>query len=175
MITDVLTVAWKDTREMLLQSGSIGRSMRGLLFSLLIFGVVLPVQLGPDLVRQPAAIMVFVMIPLVIASGMVADGIAGERERHTLETLLASRLSDRAILLGKITAATAYGWVFMLVSALVGLVTVNLTNPHDAPLFYSPEALVILGYSACWQPRWSPAAAHSSPFGLPPSARRPRT
>jgi ABC-2 type transport system permease protein len=145
MITDIWTVTWKDIREMLLQSGSFGRSMRGLLFSLAIFGVVLPIQLGPDLVREPAAMLTFVMIPLVIASGMVADGIAGERERHTLETLLASRLSDRAILLGKIVAAAAYGWAFMLVSALLGLVTVNVTNPRDALLFYSPEALVILG------------------------------
>ena len=36
---------------------------------------------------------------------MIADGIPGERERHTLETLLASRLSDRSILLGKVMAA----------------------------------------------------------------------
>jgi ABC-2 type transport system permease protein len=145
VITDIWTVTWKDIREMLLQSGSVGRSLRGLLFSLVIFGVVLPVQLGPDLVREPAAMITFIMIPLVIASGMVADGIAGERERHTLETLLASRLSDRAILLGKVAAAAAYGWAFMLLSALVGMVTVNVANPREAPLVYSPEALVILG------------------------------
>jgi ABC-2 type transport system permease protein len=144
MITDVLTIAWKDTREMLLQSGSVGRSLRSVLFSLVVFGVVLPIQLGPDLVREPGAIIIFVMVPLVLTSGMVADGIAGERERHTLETLIASRLSDRAILFGKVTAASAYGWAFMVVSALVGLVTVNLIQAGDGILIYSPEAIAIL-------------------------------
>lgn len=145
MIADVLTVAWKDLREVLLQAGTLRRSLRGLAFSLLIFGVFLPLQIGPDLVREPAAILPFAWVPLLLASGMIADGIAGERERHTLETLLASRLPDRAILLGKVVAAVAYGWGLMVVSALVGLVTVNLANAGRGLLVYQPVALVVLG------------------------------
>ena len=145
MLTDVLTIAWKDLREVLLQSGTLRRSLRGLLFSFLVFGVFLPLQIGPDLVREPAAILPFAWVPLLLASGMVADGIAGERERHTLETLLASRLSDRAILIGKVLAAIAYGWGFMVVSAALGLVVVNLANSGEGLLLYSPTALVLLG------------------------------
>ncbi len=145
MIADVLTIAWKDLREVLLQSGTLRRSLRGLVFSFLVFGVFLPLQIGPDLVREPAAILPFAWVPLLLASGMVADGIAGERERHTLETLLASRLSDRSILLGKIVAAVAYGWGFMVVSAIVGLVTVNLANAGHGILLYEPDAIVLLG------------------------------
>ncbi|MGC8633131.1 MAG: ABC transporter permease [Candidatus Limnocylindrales bacterium] len=145
MTTDVLTIARKDLREMLLQSGTLRRSLRGILFSLLVFGVFLPLQIGPDLVREPAAILPFAWAPLLLASGMVADGIAGERERHTLETLLASRLSDRAILLGKVLAAVAYGWGFMLVSAAVGLITVNLAHAGHGILVYQPVAIVLLG------------------------------
>ncbi len=145
MIADVVTIAWKDLREVLLQAGTLRRSLRGLVFSFLIFGVFLPLQIGPDLVREPAAILPFAWVPLLLASGMVADGIAGERERRTLETLLASRLSDRAILLGKVVAAIAYGWGFMLVSAAVGLVTVNVANAGQGILLYSPVALALLG------------------------------
>ena len=145
MIEDALTIAQKDLREMLLQSGTLRRSLRGLLFSVVVFGVVLPLQIGPDLVRQPAAILPFVWVPLLLASNMIADGIAGERERHTLETLLASRLADRSILLGKVVAAVAYGWGFMVVNAMVGLVTVNLANTDQAILLYSPQAILILG------------------------------
>lgn len=145
MISDALTVARKDLREMLLQSGTMRRSLRGLLFSVVVFGVVLPLQIGPDLVRQPAAILPFAWVPLLLASNVIADGIAGERERHTLETLLASRLSDRSILLGKVVASVAYGWGFMVVNALVGLLTVNLANPGQAILLYSPEATLTLG------------------------------
>jgi ABC-2 type transport system permease protein len=145
VIADVLTIAWKDLREVLLQSGTLRRSLRGLVFSFLVFGVFLPLQIGPDLVREPAAILPFAWVPLLLASGMVADGIAGERERHTLETLLASRLSDRSILLGKIVAAVAYGWGFMVVSALVGLVTVNVANAGHGILLYEPVSVVLLG------------------------------
>ncbi len=144
MSGDVLTIAWKDLREVLLQSGTLRRSIRGLLFMFVIFGVVLPLQIGSDLVRQPAAILPFAWMPLLLASGMVADGIAGERERHTLETLLASRLSDRAILLGKVTAAVVYGWGFMVVSALVALVTVNVANAGNGILLYTPTAIALL-------------------------------
>lgn len=145
MIEDALTIAQKDLRETLLQSGTLRRSLRGLLFSVVVFGVVLPLQIGPDLVRQPAAILPFAWVPLLLASNMIADGIAGERERHTLETLLASRLADRSILLGKVVAAVAYGWGFMVVNAMVGLVTVNLANTDQAILLYSPQAILILG------------------------------
>jgi ABC-2 type transport system permease protein len=145
MIPDALTIAWKDLREMLLQSGTLRRSLRGLLFFVLVFGVVLPLQIGPDLVRQPAAILPFAWVPLLLASNMIADGIAGERERHTLETLLTSRLSDRSILLGKVMAAVAYSWAFMVANAMVGLLTVNLANPDQAILLYSPQAILILG------------------------------
>ena len=65
-------------------------------------------------------------VPLMLVAGVVADSFAGERERHTLETLLASRLSDEAILVGKVTAAVGYGWGFTLVMAVVSLVSVNI-------------------------------------------------
>jgi ABC-2 type transport system permease protein len=141
---DVLTIARKDLREMLLQGGTLRRSMRSLLIMFVVFGVVLPIQIGPALVEQPLAMLPFVVLALLLTSSMVADGIAGERERHTLETLLASRLSDRAILIGKVVAAIVYGCGFMFVGALVGLMTVNLAHAGNGILLYSPEALVIL-------------------------------
>lgn len=144
MTGDILTIARKDLREMLLQGGTLRRSMRSLLIMFVVFGIVIPVQAGPALIEEPFAILPFVVLALLLTSGMVADGIAGERERHTLETLLASRLSDRAILIGKIVAAIVYGCGFMLVGALVGLVVVNLAHSGGGILVYSPQALAIL-------------------------------
>ncbi len=144
MIGDILTIARKDLREMLLQGGTLRRSMRSLLIMFAVFGVVIPLQAGPALVESPFAILPFVALALLLTSSMVADGIAGERERHTLETLLASRLSDRAILVGKIVAAIVYGCGFMFAGALVGLVVVNVAHAGGGVLVYSPEALAIL-------------------------------
>lgn len=61
-----------------------------------------------------------VAFPLILSGIMITDVLAGERERHTLETLLASRLSDRAIILGKVIAVTAAGWVLLLLAMLPG-------------------------------------------------------
>jgi ABC-2 type transport system permease protein len=60
----------------------------------------------------------------------IADAFAGERERHTLETLLASPASDRAILLGKMGAQ--YTLVLahvVLVSVAAGLTSAALLGP----------------------------------------------
>ncbi len=127
MIGDVLTVAWKEWRELL----QFGGSLRGGRFSLLIlvgvFGVFLPFQAGADWVESPATVFYWGWVPLMLVGSAVADSFAGERERHTLETLLASRLPDAAILLGKIAAAVSYGWGLVLVMLVLSLVTVNLT------------------------------------------------
>ncbi|HEY5628433.1 MAG TPA: hypothetical protein VIR16_02895 [Candidatus Limnocylindrales bacterium] len=144
MTDDIVTIVRKDLREMLLQGGTLRRSMRSLIIMFVVFGVVIPLQAGPGLVEEPFAILPFVALALLLTSSMVADGIAGERERHTLETLLASRLSDEAILVGKIVAAVVYGCGFMLVGALAGLVVVNVVHAGRGILVYSPQALAIL-------------------------------
>ncbi len=73
---------------------------------------------------------------------MVADSIAGERERHTLETLLASRLPDQAILLGKIGASVSYVWVVTQLVFIIALIPVNIMNWKGTLLFYKPAVLV---------------------------------
>ena len=126
MIGDVLTVAWKEWRELF----QLGGSHRGGRFSLVIligvFGVFLPLQSGAEWVQSPATVFYWGWVPLMLVGSAVADSFAGERERHTLETLLASRLPDSAILLGKMLAAVAYGWGLVLVMLVLSLLTVNL-------------------------------------------------
>jgi ABC-2 type transport system permease protein len=133
---DLLTVAWKEWRELL----QLGGSHRGGRFSLAIlvgvFGVLLPLQSGAEWVQSPATVFYWGWVPLMLVGSAVADSFAGERERHTLETLLASRLPDRAILLGKMAAAVAYGWGLVLAMLVLSLVTVNLSSPSGALLMF---------------------------------------
>ena len=77
----------------------------------------------------------------MLISSVVADSFAGERERHTLETLLSSRLSDRSILLAKIGAALAYGWGLTLISLALSVVTINLAFGKGKLLMYTPGVL----------------------------------
>jgi len=137
VIVDVWTVLWKEWKQLTLRQGrGLGRGLLGTLMIPLVFGIFLPWQTGREWVTSPAVLIYWVWVPLLLVSSVVADSFAGERERHTLETLLASRLSDRAILLGKLAAAVSYGWGITMVSLLLGLVTVNLIYGRGELLFY---------------------------------------
>ena len=54
-----------------------------------------------------------------------------------METLLANRLDDRAILFGKLLAALAYGWILTLLSLVVGASSVSLMYGQGHFYFYS--------------------------------------
>ena len=126
MIADVLTVAWKEWRELLQLGGSHRGGRLSLVILVAVFGVMLPLQSGAEWVQSPATVFYWGWVPLMLVGSAVADSFAGERERHTLETLLASRLPDRAILLGKMFAAVMYGWGLVIVMLALSLVTVNI-------------------------------------------------
>ncbi len=129
MITDVITIARKELKEIFTQRGSLRGGIANLLVIVGICGIFFPLQWGEKWISQPIGLITVAWLPLFMSMGLVADAFAGERERHTLETLLASRLSDQAILFGKIIAAAAYSMGIVLTSLLLGAVTVNLGSP----------------------------------------------
>jgi ABC-2 type transport system permease protein len=79
-----------------------------------------------------------IFIPLLMVGTVIAESIAGERERHTLETLLASRLPDRAILFGKLGFAIVYGWMVTLIVLLLGLITANTADWNGHIVLFKP-------------------------------------
>ncbi len=129
MLADLLTMIWKEWKELVLSRGGLkGGLLATIVIPLGVLGVYIPWQHGADWVTTPLLPAAWSWIPLLLVLGAVADSFAGERERKTLEPLLASRLSDRAILFGKIAALVSYGWGIALGSLLLGTVTVNLTH-----------------------------------------------
>ena len=142
MITDIFTVASKELHEIFTFGDTRGRSKFNLLILILIFGIVIPLQNGREWVESPISIMVWGWMPFLWVSGVVADLFAGERERHTLESLLATRLSDQSILFGKLLAALAYGFILTWVIMLASLVTINIGFGREGLLFYSFEMIL---------------------------------
>jgi ABC-2 type transport system permease protein len=136
MTRDAVTVMWKEWKEILSAGGSRGRL--GVLLFAGVFGIVLPLQMGRAWVESPMMLAYWGWVPLFLVISVVADSFAGERERHTLETLLASRLSDRAVLFGKIASAVGYGVGITWTSLLLGLITANIAHGHGELLIYSP-------------------------------------
>ena len=146
-MTDILTVARKELGEIV--GGGSGR--RGLireLFFVFLFGVFFPLSQS-EAWRSGAVPTVFVfMIPLFLAGPYVADTFAGERERKTLETLLATRLPDSSIYMGKILAVCTYAWVITLVILAASLVALNLVgggSENGGGLFLYPAPAWIAG------------------------------
>lgn len=60
----------------------------------------------------------FLVIPLMVASTIAADSMAGERERRTLEALLYSPTTDRELFLAKLLSS----WLAAIVVTLTGFV-----------------------------------------------------
>ncbi|HEY7124974.1 MAG TPA: ABC transporter permease [Ktedonobacterales bacterium] len=147
-MSDLWTMIWKEWKDVLFQGGGWRAWIRPLLM-LGIAGVYVPLQSGRLwLSLTPLSLFVLLWIPFYLIINLIGDAIAGERERHTLETLLASRMPDRAILLGKVLIVVGYGMGLLLASLLLGLVLVNLTNSEGAWQFYPSDLLlgvIVLG------------------------------
>jgi ABC-2 type transport system permease protein len=118
-MNDVATVAWKEVRENLARGGAYrrGRALTRTLVFPAAVGLLFGFQAGRagGSVDSGFAVFFVGMFAMSTAGALVLDAIAGERERHTLETLLASPASDAAILTGKLTAVVGYAWTVALV------------------------------------------------------------
>ena len=141
-MSDILTMVWKESKDVLFQGG--WRSLIRPLFVIGIMGMYLPLQFGSQWVAlTPLGMLLLLWIPFFLVISFIGDAIAGERERHTLETLLASRMSDRAILLGKVVATVLYAWGMSILSLLLGLVLVDLFRTQGNWMFYPLDLLVV--------------------------------
>ena len=148
MNADFVTVLWKEWKEIVLErsAGSTG-SFRPLIL-IAVFGIFVPLRMGPERFFSAAGLLAPTFFSVIVITAVIADSFAGERERHTLETLLASRLSDRSILFGKIAACIAYGWLISISCILAGAITVNIVNWHGQILIFHDAAswlLLLLG------------------------------
>lgn len=137
MIADLKTMLWKEHKGLLRYRGSRTRFLLTLMTPVLM-AVVMPWQEGVGWVESPVSLLISLAIPIVLVGITIPESFAGERERHTLETLLASRLLDRAILFGKMAMAVAFAWGVTIAVLLLGLVTVNVAHRDGEFLFYTP-------------------------------------
>jgi len=140
VIHDLATVIWKEYREF---ARGAGKGRLGTLIFVGVFGVLFPLQEGLDWFTGPLPLVYFCLLPATMVMGWVADSFAGERERHTLETLLASRLPDGAILWGKVLALVLYSWAISILGLLSSALAVNIASWDGRVHFY--PSYILLG------------------------------
>jgi ABC-2 type transport system permease protein len=144
MIEDILTVMWKERKELFTERETVRGTLASFLGPLIMMaamGIVIPWQWGRTWVEIPLSLAPALFVSLMFG-GTTAGTIAGERERHTLETLLASRLSDQAILFGKVAVAVCFASASALGTVLLGLATVNIAHWGGRLLLYPPTVIV---------------------------------
>ena len=79
----------------------------------------------------------FLIIPVMVASILAANSFAGEKERHTLEGLLYTPLSDTELVVAKIAGAVVPAVVFAWACFGIYAVLVNvLGNPLVGRVFF---------------------------------------
>lgn len=141
---DLGAIIWKELREFFAAGGGRGRYVG--LIVLGVFGVVIPLAAGTrDWAATDAPTIEFgLYLPVILILSVGADAFAGERERHTLETLLASRLPDSAILFGKLFAISIFGWGQSLPAAVVALIVMNLKFPGALILYTLSNVIGII-------------------------------
>lgn len=141
MLDDILTVMWKERKSIFRHKGSRSRFLLVLLTPVL-FAVVFPWQWGADWVQEMPSVVLSIIMSVILVGITIPESFAGERERHTLGTLLASRLPDRAILIGKLLVSIALAWGMTLVVLLLSLVTVNIAHGEGKLLLYTPTVAI---------------------------------
>jgi ABC-2 type transport system permease protein len=146
-VRNVWLLAHKDIRE------AFGRRM--ILLRLLIPAVLLPIFYGffagamiRDAARNaqgagaliaqvPLFAAIVVLLGSLIAVMVTADAIAGEKERRTIETLLATPISDQEIFAGKLLAGVIPAILIGYGGGLIFFVTARLVS-GAAPIPVAP-------------------------------------
>lgn len=139
MMSDVKAVMWKEWRELTLQ-----RTTRiGFLIIVGVFGVILPLAGAGDKAASTFQLFSWGFLPFSLTIPLIADAFAGERERHTLETLLATRLTEADILLGKIGTTVTYALSGVLAANVMQVIVRSArAGAFDAP----PIDITIAGF-----------------------------
>ncbi len=131
---DLALVAWKER----LQTFSNKEIFVGIALLPIIYGVLFPFTFSmlPQQLIPTTLMLVMVFIGVMSAAIQTVYAFAGEREALTLPTLLTTRLSDTALVLGK----ALYSFVQSLAAALLFFVLFAVTDyffilPPGEPFF----------------------------------------
>lgn len=107
------------------------------------FGIYEPLRIGVEWLQSPIMLLsISVLVPFVVIGSISPYAFVGERLHGTLEPLLATPVSDSALLFGKIAAAVFCGWGAALASLLLGAGSLNFFLAQGRFLFYPPGMLL---------------------------------
>ena len=72
MISDILTILWKEYKEMFIQRPNLRGGWVGMLIFTGVFGILLPAETGAEWVTSPVNLVYWAWVPFLLVSSVVA-------------------------------------------------------------------------------------------------------
>jgi len=140
-VSDILSIAWKERKMLFRYRGGRMRFVLTML-SPVMLAFYASWSTGIRWVELPIPAVPAALVAVLAVIIVVPESFAGERERHTLETLLSTRLSDSSIIFGKMLVAVVLAMILVAVVLVLGLITVNLFHYSGQILLYTVPNLL---------------------------------
>jgi len=148
VIREALIVLRKELTEMFGDWHSAYGALIQAAILVAICGVVVPAD-NPAVWLDPGQLaLLYGAFPAVLAATFAADSFAGERERKTLETLLATPLGESAIFVGKLAAAILLAIAGSGLAITAGVIATRTAAGVFPPLGVARFALLLGGAGA---------------------------
>lgn len=143
MLAEISAVMWKEWRQFLQRAGgnfSVFVLRMGLFFA--IFASVIPANIEDGEIMGGYWGQIWISVPSIIVMGLIPFSFAGERETRTLPTLLATPLSNGALILGKMGLPVIYGLICGVVISVCLLFKVNILSDRSELVLYTPQSFI---------------------------------
>lgn len=145
MIREAVIVVRKELAEMVGDWHSFYGALVQAAIILITCGIIVPSD-KPIIWADPGRLaLLYVMFPGILAATFSADAFAGERERKTLETLLATPISEVGIFTGKLTASILLSAIGSSLAITAGLISATISGGHAPPVTAASVALLLGG------------------------------
>lgn len=145
-MTDVLIILRKELSEVFSRRSRTAElsTMAG---QVAVFGFLIPFMQAPAWIAETQVLsFIFLLLPMVLSFNRSAAVFAGERERTTLESLLATPLAVSSLFFGKALAVVTQVYTMIVTATLLSVVALNVApvSAGAGLIMYSGPALFAL-------------------------------
>ncbi len=141
IFNDVKAILWKELKEILFVRGIKKATYSNLVFSMIIYGIILPILMGNWWYERGVISFLVVFVPVIYSMSFSINVFVGERERKTLKTLLATRITDKGIFFGKFIFSFFYTYLYILSIVLISIITKAILT------YMTMKTIVFMPYS----------------------------
>lgn len=150
LLTDIRTIAWKQCKEIFWAEDNFVVNVSSILFILVLIGLINPEPANnmQEFNADPFWLVIFWLVtPYSLSVFNIFNSVFEERRQNTLHTLLATRIPELAIILGKTSVCIVFNWVATLLIGMFSLAKVYFISEHNIFIYNFKSIFFCLGFS----------------------------